>query len=160
MGTRPLFGHHLLRLFNGLEPGGPESAIRKRERPTFPGLRRKPIKFLTQGLCRSRRHRAPSRGGEGTVRLLERVLEAQAGEWAQWGSTLQRISWVEREWEKDRQTRGPKLWWSKSVLFNIVWVYILSYKAAIFSKDKDQKSRLTDYQGNIRQSISKREGCK
>ena len=75
---------------------------------------------------------------------------------------LQRISLRERERkrEKERKTRGPKLGWNKGVLFNIVWVYILSYKVALFSKDKDQKSRLTNYQGNIRQSISKREGCK
>ena len=79
---------------------------------------------------------------------------------------LQRISLRERERErkkereKERQTRGPKLIWNKDVLFNIVWVYILSYKVALFSKDKDQKSRLTNYRGNIRQSISKREGCK
>ena len=69
----------------------------------------------------------------------------------------------ERERERERERRktwGPKLSWSKGVLFNIVWVYIVSYKVALFSKDKDQKSRLTNYQGNIRQSISKREGCK
>ena len=66
----------------------------------------------------------------------------------------------EKERKKERKTRGPKLLWSKGVLFNIVWVYILSYKVAIFSKDKNEKSRLTNYQGNIRQFISKTEGCK
>jgi len=39
-------------------------------------------------------------------------------------------------------------------------IYILSYKVAIFSKDKNQKSTLTNYQENIRPSISKRECCK
>ena len=65
----------------------------------------------------------------------------------------------ERERERKKKDMGPKLSWSKGVLFNIVWVYILSYKVALFSKDKDQKSRLTNYQRNIRQSISKRERC-
>ena len=57
---------------------------------------------------------------------------------------LQRISLRERkkEREKERKTRGPKLGWNKGVLFNIVWVYIRSYKIALFSKDKDKKSRL------------------
>ena len=75
---------------------------------------------------------------------------------------LQRISLRERERkrEKERKTRGPKLGWNKGVLFNTVWVYILSYKVALFSKDKDQKSRLTNYQGNIRKSISKEKCCK
>ena len=57
---------------------------------------------------------------------------------------LQRISLRERkkEREKERKTRGPKLVWNKDVLFNIVWVYILSYKVALFSKDKDQNPDL------------------
>ena len=45
---------YLLRSFNGLEPGGLESMIRKlkreRKRLIFLGLCRKPIKPLTQGL--------------------------------------------------------------------------------------------------------------
>ena len=36
------------------------------------------------------------------------------------------------------------------VLFNIVWIYILSYDVALFSKDKDQKSRLINYQVKIK----------
>ena len=42
----------VLRSFNGPEPGGPESTIRKRERKRlrFLGLCRKPIKLLTQSL--------------------------------------------------------------------------------------------------------------
>ena len=43
----------------------------------------------------------------------------------------------EREREKDRQTWGPELLWSKGVLMNMVWAYILSYKVVILSKDKD-----------------------
>ena len=74
----------------------------------------------------------PLEGSEGRGRLLERVLEAWAGEWARRVSVLQRISLRERE----RKTWGRKLWWSKGVLFNIVWVFILSYKIAIFSRDK------------------------
>ena len=50
--------------FNGPGPGGPEATIRKvkeRKRLILPGLRREPIKSLTQDLRLSRRHRAPSR---------------------------------------------------------------------------------------------------
>jgi len=32
-----------------------------------------------------------------------------------------------------KKTQGPKLWWSKGVSLNIVWVFILPYKVAIFS---------------------------
>ena len=51
---------------------------------------------------------------------------------------LQRISLREREREKEREgerekTQGPKLWWSNGVSLNIVWVFILPYKVAIFS---------------------------
>ena len=122
-----------MRSFNGSEPGGPELIIRKqkrqRKRLIFFGLSRKTIKLLTQSLRRSWRHQAPSWGGqEGTVCLLERVLEAQAGESARRVSMFQRISRRERERErkKERKTQAPKLWWNKGVLFNIVWVYILS----------------------------------
>jgi len=51
MGTRPLFGRQLLRSFNGLEPGGPESAIRKREREAdIPWFTQKTNKVLDTGL--------------------------------------------------------------------------------------------------------------
>ena len=43
----------------------------------------------------------------------------------------------ERERKKERQTRGPKLWWSKGVLINMVWAYILSYKVVILSGGND-----------------------
>ena len=71
----------MLRSFNGLEPGGPTMIESKgeRKRLIFLGLHRKPIKSLTQGLLCSRRPQALSLWGEGTERLLERVLEAQAG---------------------------------------------------------------------------------
>ena len=106
--------------FNGPGPGGPEGTIRKvkeRKRLILPGLRREPMKSLTQDLHLSRRHWVPSwGGGEGTGRLLERVLEAREGEWARQVSALQRISRGEREREKERKTWGPKLWWSKGAL--------------------------------------------
>ena len=93
--------------FNGPGPGGPEGTIRKvkeRKRLILPGLRREPIKSLTQDLRLSRRHWVPSwGGGEGTGRLLERVLEAREGEWARQVSALQRISRGEREREKERK---------------------------------------------------------
>ena len=71
----------VLRSFNGLEPGGPESTEKKieRKRLIFLGLRRKPIKPLARGLLCSQRSQAPSRWGEGTEHFLERVLEAKAG---------------------------------------------------------------------------------
>ena len=78
------------------------------------------------------------------MRLLERVLEARARKCAQRASALQGVSQKEREREKerrnrkkDRQTQRPKLWWSKGVLINMAWAYILSYKVVILSKDKD-----------------------
>ena len=98
----------LLRSFNGLEPGGPELKIRKwkrkRKRLIFLGLHRKPMKSLIQGSRCSRRHLVPSRGVEGTVHLLERALEAQAGEWAWQVSMLQ---WISQR-ERDRQTERKK----------------------------------------------------
>ena len=72
----------MLRSFNGPELGGPESTdkkVKERKRLIFLGLRRKPIKPLAWGLLFSWRPQAPSRWGEGTEHLLERVLEAQAG---------------------------------------------------------------------------------
>ena len=136
----------MLRSFNGLEPGGPESTdkkVKQRRRLTFLGLRRKPIRPLAQGVLCLRRPQVPSRWGEGVERLLERVWEAQAGKWTQRPSALQRNSLREREKERERKTRGPELWWSKGVLFNIVWVFILSYKAAIFSRDKIKTYKLS-----------------
>ena len=44
--------------------------------------------------------------------------------------------YIERERER-RGIAGPKLWWSKGVLINMVLVYIQSYKVVILSKDKD-----------------------
>ena len=53
--------------------------VKERKRLIFLGLRRKPIKPLAQGFFCSQRPQEPSRWGEGTERLLERVLEARAG---------------------------------------------------------------------------------
>ena len=55
-------------------------------------------------LC-SRRPQVPSLGGEGTVRLHQRVWEARAGKWTQRASVLQRISLRgrEREGKKERE---------------------------------------------------------
>ena len=68
--------------FNEPEPGGPESTgkkVKERKRLIFLGLCRKPTKPLAQGLLCSRRPQVPSRWGEGTEHLLERVLETWAG---------------------------------------------------------------------------------
>ena len=45
----------------------------------------------------------------------------------------------EKEKEKERKTQGPELGWSKGVLINMVWAYILSYKVLFLSKDKRLK---------------------
>ena len=125
--TRLLFGRHLLRSFNGPEPGGPESTEKKvkvRERGWYslaympkankvPGTELALFTEAAGALSMGWRRRAPSR---------ERVLEALAGKWTQRASVLQGISlkkkerWGGRERERERKTRGPKLWWSKGVL--------------------------------------------
>ena len=99
----------------------------------IPWFTQKANKAPAWGLLCLWRPQAPSQWGEGAERLLKRVLEAQAGKWTQKASALQRNSLRERE----RKTRGPELWWSKGVLINMVWAYILSYKVVILRKDKD-----------------------
>ena len=80
--------------------------------------------------------------------LLDRNLMVQSQWWESERRKEANIPWVtqpafvlqgisQKEREKDRQTQGPKLWWSKGVLINIVWAYILSYKVVILSQDKD-----------------------
>ena len=127
-----------LRFFNGPEPGGPESTdkkVKERERGWYSLVTQKANKAPARGLLCSRRPQAPSRWGEGAERLLERVLEAWAEKWTQRASEL--LEKRERETERESKTRGPKLWWSKGVLINMVWAFILSYKVVILSKDKD-----------------------
>ena len=87
-----------LECFNGGTwwSGVDNKKVKEKKRLIFSGLCRKPIRPLTQGLHCSWRHQLPSRGDEGTECLLQRVLEAPAGEWARWVSMLQRISWRER----------------------------------------------------------------
>ena len=86
---------------------------REKESLIFLGLRRKPIKSLTQGLLCSWRPQAPSQWGEGPECLLERVLEARARKWNQKASALQRISLRERERKKarhgDQSSDGTKV---------------------------------------------------
>ena len=72
----------MLRSFNGPEPGGPEltdKKVKERERGDVPWFMQKANKAPARGLLCSRRPQAPSLWGEGAERLLERVLEAQAG---------------------------------------------------------------------------------
>ena len=54
--------------------------------------------------------------------VSERSKEANIPWVTQPASALQGIK-IERK--TDRQTRGPKLWWSKGVLINMAWAYIL-----------------------------------
>ena len=79
------------------------------------------------------RHRAPSREG---LRSPSRKVNSE-GLWAP-GDQPERERETETERDRESKTQGPKLWWSKGVLFNIMWVFIQSYKAAIFSRDKNQ----------------------
>ena len=60
-------------------PGVDDKKVKERKRLIFLGLQRKPIKPLARGLLCSQRPQVPSRWGEGSERLLERVLEAKAG---------------------------------------------------------------------------------
>ena len=49
-----------------------------------------------------------------------------------------------RRGERERkQDTGTKALMEQSALFNIVWVFILSYKIAIFSRDKIKTYRLS-----------------
>ena len=78
------------------------------------------------------------------MRLLQKVLEAWARKRAQWASALQRISrgsGGERERKKDTGTYALM----EERCFIQHSVGILSYEVAIFSKDKNPKSRLTNY---------------
>ena len=76
-----MFNSLLLRSFNGPEPGGPESTNKKvkEKEADIPWFMQKANKAPTWGLLCSWRSQAPSQWDEGAERLLERVLEAQAG---------------------------------------------------------------------------------
>ena len=72
----------MLKSFNGLERGGPESTnkkVRREKEAGIPWFTQKANKAPAGGLLCSRRPQAPSRWGEGAEHLLKRVLEAQAG---------------------------------------------------------------------------------
>ena len=76
--------------------------------------------------------------------LLERVLEAWAEECARQVSALQRISLRERDRETERQRdTGIKALMEQSCFIQHVWVFILSYKIAIFSRDKIKTYKLS-----------------
>ena len=129
----------LLRSFNGPEPGGLELTYKKvkgEKEADIPWFMQKANEAPAWGLLCSRRPQAPSWWGKGAECLLKRVLEAWAGKWTQRASALQGSSLKKRGRERKRKTRGPELWWSKVVLINMVWAYILSYKV-VLSKDKD-----------------------
>ena len=86
----------LLGSFNGPEPCGMESTIRKwkRDRGWYP------LVYAEDQL--SPWHRTCI-AHEGTRRPVEGVLEARAEKWAQQVSTLQRVSQKKREREKERE---------------------------------------------------------
>ena len=84
-----------------------DKKVKERKRLISLGLRRGPIKSLTQDLHRSRRHQAPSRGG---LRSLGRKVSMTGLH------RLQRVSQKKREREREKEreretkkTRGPKL---------------------------------------------------
>ena len=110
----------MLGSFNGPGPGGPEvtiSKVKERKRMILPGLRREPIKSLTQDLGFSRRHQAPSRGGvkaQGAF-LRESWKPEQKSELDGFLRSRELAEERKRQKERqtdrqpDRQTRGPKL---------------------------------------------------
>jgi len=80
----------MLRSFNGLEPGGPESMIRKRL--IFLGLHRKPIKPL-HGACSV--HEGLRRKGTQRASVLQEISLKKRGR--------------ERGRERERKIWGPEL---------------------------------------------------
>ena len=111
-----------------------EESKGERKRLIFLGLLRKPIKPLAWGLLCSQRPQAPSQWGEGSERLLERVLEAQV---TQGDSELQGISLKKREREGERERKqdtGTKALMEQRC-FNQHGGDI--YTVVILSKDKD-----------------------
>ena len=106
---------------------------RREKEADIPWFRQKANKAPARGLLCSRRPQAPSQWGEGTERLLERVLEARAGKWTQRTSVLQRNSLRERERER-KQDMGTKALMEQRC-FNQHGVGI--YTVVILSKDKD-----------------------
>ena len=84
--------------------------IRKKRREKeadSPWFTQKANKAPVQGLLCSWRPQAPSRWGEGTEHLLERVLEARARKWTQRASALQINLKTKREREGKNDTRRP-----------------------------------------------------
>ena len=113
-----------------------EESKGERKRLIFLGLQRKPIKPLVQGLHCSQRHKAPSRRGEGTGRLLERVLEGEARKWAQWASVLQRISLRER----GRERHGDQSSDETKVFYSTLCGYLYCLTRQLFSAAATAKS--------------------
>ena len=80
-----------------------DKKVKERKRLISLGLRRGPIKSLTQDLHRSQRHQAPSRGG---LRSLGRKVSKRGLHAPESQPEKER----EREREREREkTRGPKL---------------------------------------------------
>ena len=95
----------LLRSFNGPEPGGLESTIRKwkkerKKEANIPWITQKTNKALGQSLFCSHRHRAPSQEVLRGLGSLGRKMSL-AGLCAPWNQP-------ERERERERRARGPK----------------------------------------------------
>ena len=87
--------------------GGDDKKVKERKRLILPGLRRKPIKSLTQDLHLSRRHRAPSRGGWRQRAPSRESLRSPGRRVSKTGlctprNQLRRVR--ERERERERQT--------------------------------------------------------
>ena len=107
---------------------------------------RKTNEALEQGLYHLRRHRASSQGDlespgrkvssagfhapENLVRKRERERER------------------ERKRERERRTRGPKSLVEQECFIELCVSIYTVLQGSFFSKDKDQKARLTSYQGN------------
>ena len=128
----------LLRSFNGPEPGGPESTIRKWEREkeaSISWFMQRTNKTLEQGLHCSWRHRTSSGGGLESPGRFPCSRELDGG----------------REREKERHG-DPSLWWSKGVLMIFfVSMYRLLYKEFLSTMIKIRKP-------NVQQPVSRKQG--
>lgn len=83
--------------------------MKERKRLILPGLRRKPIKSLTQDLHLSQRHRAPSRGGVKAQGAFLRESQKPGQDSEQDGSLCSKESAGERERERKKDTGTQSL---------------------------------------------------
>ena len=127
-------------------PGGPELTIRKWEKEAnIPWFMQRTNKTLEQGLRRSWRHRAPSRGGlESPSRRVSSVGFHAPENQPEGGRERER----EGEREKERKTWGPKPLVEQGCFNDLsVSIYRLLYKECLLTMVKIRKP-------NVQQRLS------